>query len=695
MSDIEERGINRHPLQLRSPFRHAASKYIPLDRKQQIMLAKELWDQFGSVQTAVERVADYAVTGIDVKIEDDEDLGEFKTAKEARAAYEEIYNDIIDISGFMKRILIDQQALGSAIPYYNFKSRKKAYCPHCKKRSDRAMVKSRKSNDKDTKTIVYAGEWLDSMPPNSWEYSASSGSVAFQGKCPKCKKTVTFDVHEEKSRTKRDLKITLLDITKVQMDWIPLTNDRRYWYTPDDRTKRYVTDKNKWAIARIPMQVLEAIAANNGKNELIEGTFCHIADVSLTQSSIAWPMPTILRSFFSLFYIASLRAASESIAATQITPFTIIWPSATGAFGSNPGGMMFQKFRAIMEEEFDEWAQDPKHIWISPIPISFNRIGGDGKTMLPTQEMQYAWDDVFLAQGIPRGLLTGNITWAGNHIAMRIFQNGVSSRRTQIQRFINLLQAALESNLTYLPKAKITLKPFRELDDAWYKQLALSARGEGIISDQKVCEINDWDPDEMADQREAETKRRVTFESKLQMESAANEAKASAAYNKTLMAEQSGQMLDQMQQHVTAIVTVITDLTTKAGVTSEQAVQMFMAYQNEMAQINEMNMIKMKEDQAQQAFLDKETASSMQSINRAGRNDQLLTMMGQNPRMPGGEPPASSAFISVMQAIQDPAIRESIMSTLGSINPTLLAAVQGGMGQQQPIPMPGQEQPQN
>ena len=682
MIDKEMRGINPNPLKLRSPFRHASNKYIPLDRKQQFMLAKEVWDNFGSLQTGVERIADYAVTGIDVILDDEEELGKFETAKEARTAYKELYETTLDLPSIIKQIIVNQRALGSAIPYYGFEPRKKAYCPLCMKRS---QADKKKNKGTDAVVIEYNGEWLDTMAEKDWRYSVEKSSPTFRGKCPKCKKPVKFDVSEEKEYTKNNISMHLLDITRIDMDWIPIVNKRKYWYNPDKRSTKYVADDNKWGIVNIPLQMLDAIA-KDGRIELREGTFSHIIDVSIAQSTIAWPMPTILRAFFSLFYIASLRAASESIAATQIVPFVTIWPSDVQAFQGKVGGMAFGKFKQIMEAEHKAWAENPKHIWISPIPIAFNRMGGDGKMMLPTQEMQYAWDDAFLAMGIPRGLLTGNITWAGNHIAMRIFQNGINSSRTMIQRFINLAQNTIQSNLTYLPKAKIILKPFKELDDAWYKQIISEMNSRGKVSDQKLCEVFDLDPEAMKLQVQQETRDRAEFESELQIQSAENEAKANAKFNKVMSAEQSGQILEQGQLYAASIVAVINDLAVNNGIPVDKAIDMYMNYQNMMAQQQEMDMIRMQKEQAQQTFLDKEMASAGQSINRMARGRSLYGMMGQDPTMPGGQPPASASFVQFMQAI-DPAMQQQMMGILSSVDPTMHMAVQGALGMPNPNPV--------
>ena len=684
MSDMETQGINRHALKLRSPFRHASNKYIPLERKQQFILAKEVWDQFGSLQTGVERIADYAVTGIDIILDDEKELGNFKTADSARDAYKELYETILDVPNLIKKIIVNQRALGSAFPYYGFTARKKAYCPVCEKRAESSMKDQKKKGGK-TPTVAYTGEWLDSLDEKNWKYSTPSHKPTFRGKCPKCNNNVKYGIIEEKVYTKHSLELHLLDITRIDMDWIPITNKRRYWYNPDKRTKNYVSNNDKWAIANVPLQVLEAIAVS-GRVELREGTFFHIEDSTIAQSSVAWPMPTILRAFFSLFYIASLRAASESIAATQITPFTVVWPQDMAAFQGKPGGLAFQRFRSIMEQEHKAWAENPKHIWISPIPITFSRIGGDGKMMLPTQEMQYAWDDAFLAIGIPRGLLTGNITWAGNHIAMRIFQNGVGASRTLIQRFINILQGSVQANLRYLPKAKIKLKPFKELDDAWFKQLAMQMQTTGVISNQKLCEIFDFDHVAMEEQVKEETKRRAAFESKLQMKRALDEAKANMEYQNTMAAEQSGLMLEQAQQHSASIVGVIKDLHLRFGMTVDQAVQTYINYQNLMMQQQEMDMMRMQQQQAQQTFLDKEMASAGQSINRMARGRSLYGMMGQDPTMPGGQPPASASFVQFMQAI-DPAMQQQMMGVLSSVDPTLHIAVQGALGMPNPTPV--------
>jgi len=688
MISNEERGINPNALKLRSPFRHAANKYIPLDRKQQHMLAKEVWDTFGTLQTGVERMADYAVTGIEVILDDEEELGKFSNAKEARAAYKELYEIKLNISSVIKDIIINQKAMGSAFPYYGFEVRKKAYCPLCKERAS----KSKKSKAKG-KAIEYNGEWLDSMDESEWKYVVESKEPAFKGTCPKCRQNVTFDVIEEREYTKNTLSVHLLDITRIDMDWIPINNKRKYWYNPDKRSKRYVSENNKWGIAHIPLAMLSAIA-KDGRIELRKGTFAHICESTIAQSSLAWPMPSILRAFFELFHIASLRAASESIAATQIVPFTTIWPNDLQAFQGKPGGLAFRKFRQIIMEEHAAWAENPKHIWVSPIPITFGRQGGDGKMMLPTQELQYAWDNAFLSIGIPRGLLTGNITWAGNHIAMRIFQNSIHSSRTLIQRFIDLVQNSIQSNLTYLPKATITLKPFKELDDAWYKQLMAQLRGEGVISNQELCEILEKDPDAMREQVQKETRERAKFEAELQLESAANEAKANAKFNKVMMAEQGGQMVEQGQLQAASIVNTIKDMHTNYNIPVNEAINMFKNYQTMMMQQQEMDMMRMQQQQAQQTFLDKEMASAGQSINRAARGRSLYGMMGQDPTQPGGQPPSSSTWIEVLRTVP-PEQQQAMMSTLQSIDPVLYTAVQGGLGQPNPNPAGGDNGTQN
>ena len=680
---MEERGVNPNKLELRSPFRHAANKYIPLDRRQQFVLAKEIWDTFGELKTAIEGYADYAVTGVDVVIDEKEGSKYKDGIKAAKQEYEDLYETDLNISSFMKKCIVNERLFGSAIPSFNFEARKIVKCPVCEHRHRMEL----KRKDDDSEVIEYNGEYLDAMPEQSWDYTTANGEPQFSGRCSRCDSNVTYRVYEEKQYRASKLKLIALDITRITMEWVPITDSRRYWYEPDKRTIKEVTAGNKWVISQTPLNMLRAIAVG-GKSRLIEDTFYHIESADIAQSSVAWPMPGILRSFFSLFYIASLRAATESIAATQIAPFVAIWPNDNAAFLGKPGGLMFRRFRSIMQDNYRKWSDNPKFLWVSPIPISFTRIGGDGKMMIPTQETEIAWQNAFLAQGIPRGLLTGDVTWAGNHIAMRIFQNGVNATRTGFQRFINKLQQCVETNLEYLPKARVKLKPFKEIDDTFYKQMAIQCTQMGVSSNQKLCEIMDWDHETMVSQREDETRKRMEFESELRKKNAIDEAKANLEFQKVMMAETSGQMVGQAQEYVKGLVTTIDNMNKQYGVPVEKAIDMLQFYQNMMMMQQQQQMMQMQAMQAQQAFLDQQSSSAMNSVNRAAKSRTLFDIMSPGG-MPGGQVPASQIMLGVLSQIPDQAVKDSILKALSAVDPALYTAVYGAMGMPAMPEIPG------
>lgn len=186
------------------------------------------------------------------------------------------------------------------------------------------------------------------------------------------------------------------------------------------------------------------------------------------------------------------------------------------------------------------------YIPILPLPIGTQTIGGDGKALLLTAEMQSMWDQIINQMQVPREFVVGGLSFSGSSVSMRMMENhflGYIGRHRMMANWV------LRSIANYMdwPVARVRFKPFKMADDIQRKAYLFQLNQAGKVSDTTLLADVDLDQAREDEIMERETTTRMKATEKQQLAQAELAGKQQA-----VMMKQTAKAQQDMQQAMLA-----------------------------------------------------------------------------------------------------------------------------------------------
>jgi len=173
-------------------------------------------------------------------------------------------------------------------------------------------------------------------------------------------------------------------------------------------------------------------------------------------------------------------------------------------------------WRDHVAAEIARWRHDNNYIPIMPLPVGNQTIGGDGRALLLTQEIQAWSEQIMVGMGVPREFLLGGMSYAGTNVSMRMLENafiGYILRHKQMAKWVMKMVAAYMD----WPEVNIRFKPFRMADDIQRKAYLFQLNQAGKVSDTTLLADADFKQDEEDDIMLRETDKRIEATKKQQL----------------------------------------------------------------------------------------------------------------------------------------------------------------------------------
>lgn len=577
----------------RDPFEGMAEAYLPEDLKEFFPLAANIYNQNPLVQLATKKWAEYAVTDLEYDPDD-------KTTPALRKKYQDIFENKLRIRKALIQIGLDYVLFGNAFLSVMFPVSRRYGCPECNG-----------TDSGDLDEYFSAGNITDLI------YNGKE----FKGTCPSCGKKVKFDTLDDYDKNSNN--IALKTWAPVNIDILPnrWTDKEYYFWSPPDDMVQNVKDGEMRIIKDTPIEALEAIAQN--KTVELNDVF-HFKMISPSDVNSEWGKGVVLCAFKIVFYIAQLRHASEAIAFEHITPMRLIFPQ--GVEGLPPQSILMKKYKTFIEEEFELWRKDPNHICISPLPVGQEYLGGQGRAFLPTSELELANQELFLAFGLPQGLIQGQAPWAGNSISLRIVENAFLTYRDQLQEVIDWIQAQVQDYLG-LESCEINMKEFKMLDDIQHKQMIINLAMSGKVPIRDMLELFDYDYDEVVEVLEDEAVTLARIQATAQAEMTKIQSKMQQDMEADYMAKMVEDGIQQSQNMMDSMLSMIKNFM-RTGMSLDQSIAMVQSIQQQQAMHQQMQMQQQQAEQARSLFLADRMGKAQWSNVRAQREGTMYDIMG-------------------------------------------------------------------
>jgi hypothetical protein len=317
---------------------------------------------------------------------------------------------------------------------------------------------------------------------------------AFRLTCPKCGQTTdarASDLYIKNASAIRTIRWNPEDIDITYND---TSGEYTYYYTIPSRVKNDVALGKKDVVEKLPQNFLQAIKENKGI-VFAPNMLFHHRRATLADQDRGWGIPLLLPVLKDTFYLQIMKKAQEAILLEHIVPLRVLFPQP-GSGSSDPyTSINLTDWRDHVATEIARWRYDNNYIPIMPLPLGQQTIGGDGRALLMTPEMQAMTEIIINGMQAPLEFIKGGLSYAGTNVSMRMLENqfiGYNQRQLMMAKFI----MREVSSLMGWPMANIRFKPFKMADDIQRKALLMQLNQANKISDTTLLRDSDLSQDE-------------------------------------------------------------------------------------------------------------------------------------------------------------------------------------------------------
>lgn len=469
-------GVGQQP----NPWFTVANQFIPRNLHDVIRWARYITLQSPTTSEVIRKLATYPITEF---IVDTEQEG-------LKDRYEKVLKsfklkEILQDAGF------EYFTLGNVFMSIYFPIHRELECPTCKVRHQ--------------------------IKKASW---ATFKQWQFHGECPACNFKGIFIRKDSKSLAVEDMNLIKWTPEHISVSHNPITGESEYYYRIPNTIKLKIQKGDRLFVDSIPWSFVEAVKTNRDF-KFDKGSLFHLKNVSSGGTVEGISVPPLLSLFSLVFYQATLRKANEAIATEYLNPLRVVFPTAQTGNSDPVVSMSLRNFRTNMEDALRRHKADKNHIVISPTPIGYQPLGGDGRNLLVAQEIQQAEDTILLSLGVSRELLSGTTNWTSSSVGLRMMENLLSSYISRIQDLIDWIILKVSTYLT-METVPVSMVPFKLLDDEIFKQLLAQLAATGKTSERTLFEElgMDWNEEQERIKEEAVIRAKMQIETQYETEEA-------------------------------------------------------------------------------------------------------------------------------------------------------------------------------
>lgn len=303
----------------------------------------------------------------------------------------------------------------------------------------------------------------------------------FEGKCPKCDSRGIFTRIDTKSTDISQMNLIIWDPVNIAVNHNPISGKSEYYYTIPNAIKRKIMEGDRLFLNSTPWEFVQAVK-DKQDFKFEDNHIFHLKNIDMGFSINGIAVPPLITHFNLVFYSATLRKANESISTDMMAPLRVVFPQAQTANSDPVVAISMRNFAANMEQAFVRHKQDNNHVLIAPVPIGYQAVSGEGKTLLVSAEIAQAEESLLLSMGVSRELLSGTTNWTSSTVGLRMLKNTLDSYITQIQEVMDWI---FSKTSTYLgiEYCEVGLTPFQLTDDeALHAMLAALTQTPGKVS---------------------------------------------------------------------------------------------------------------------------------------------------------------------------------------------------------------------
>lgn len=488
-----------------SPFFDVAHTYLPTTVKQMFRWCRYYFLTNPLINATVFKLSEYPVTDIFI---DHAERG-------VSEMWSEYFQNHLRFRPFQVEVGLDYHVYGNAFVSISYPFTKFLKCPGCSFSAPAAKIR------------------------NKWAFSSGS----FRLTCSKCGNTEEAYVEDVYLRNPSGVRLVRWNPEDIEITYNDLTGKYTYYYNIPNPVRNDILLGKKEAIENTPQVFLSAIQQNKGIIFSNTNLF-HLRRPSLATTDRGWGTPLLLPVLKDTFYLQIMKKAQETLLLEHIVPLRVIFPQAASGTADPFTTVDLSMWKEHVAAEIARWRMDNNYIPILPLPIGNQTIGGDGRALLLSGEIQQWSEQIMAGMGVPREFLIGGLSYAGSNVSMRMLENafiGYILRHREMARWI---MQSISSFLRW-PAASVRFKPFRMADDIQRMSLDLQLNQANKLSDTTLLSRLDYDQEEENSIMRKETASRLEAAKAQQLAQAQIQAEQQLVMMKAQMKAQQAAQQDQ------------------------------------------------------------------------------------------------------------------------------------------------------
>lgn len=420
------KGRNVGGTQYPNPFYGIPLQFLPQNIDQQLWWADQFLNRFGFYKAALQRVADYFVTELNIESDDADTVEEYKKIYKQIGWKSSLREAGLNLLGYGNSYISVQQGFNRFLN-----------CPKCKRF-----------------TIINRIE----------DFTFDKG--IYTCKCRGCGYSGKHKVIDKPVSDTSKIRINHWSPREVKLQYDDATKEAEYYWEIPENYKRKIAQKNNKFYARVtPKIVFDAI---NDKKMIQFGTknFLHLAlPTPIAMKTDGRAIPPSMYQFDQFFMLKVVERYNEVICYEDINPLRVIAMSS-GVQGSNPvlanqgGGI----WAAAVDEMIAKQRRDPGSYHKFPFLFEYHHLGADAKQTAPVELMQMMQQNILMAMNIPQELFAMSLQSQAVGPALRLFENSWSCLVDSYNHVLQLM-ADVISRIKGLSPVKVSLIPITFSDD--------------------------------------------------------------------------------------------------------------------------------------------------------------------------------------------------------------------------------------
>jgi len=399
--------------------------------------------------------------------------------------WETLLQDSININRFQIEAGLDYHTYGNSIISIYFPFYKYLECKSCGKKER-------------IKKLKYKVEW-------------DFKNFSYILNCRSCNTQAPAKVEDVFYKSSRDIKLIRWNPTDIEIDYNPITQRREYAYTIPPKIRKKVLTKKLSYLEELPAKFIESMKLNKAVILSPDNVFHFKSETpSLNSNDEGWGYPILLPALKDSFYLQIMKKAQEAVMLEHLVPLDIIFPATQDQNASPYTTVNLSDWKRKIETELTTWRMDPNHKPILPLPVGYQRIGGNGRALMLTQEIRAHSEHILVGMGVPQEFVFGGLSWTGSSVSLRMLENMFMTYRDMHDQFLrNFLVPNIARFMGWEP-VSIKMKTFKMADDVQNKQLLMSLNSTRKVSDRTL--LSEFDIDSFDELKAVEKELRRNLE---------------------------------------------------------------------------------------------------------------------------------------------------------------------------------------